>query len=73
MFVTTSTALGTSSIIFREWVYFVLALAVSVFTIVSLINTFRYHRKLVFELLPLSMNVFSMFMLTILHVLTKSF
>lgn len=52
---------------------FCLDLLIFIFTVYSIVNTYRMHKKRSFELFPLSINCIATFIITILQLLELSF
>lgn len=57
----------------REWAMFVVNILAFVFTFYSLVRTARYHGKVLFELLPLSINTVATLVLLFVKLFEKGY
>ena len=57
----------------REWICFVLNILVFVFTVLALIRSLKFHRKIKLEIVPLSFNLISTLVLLLLKLFEKGY
>lgn len=57
----------------REWAMFVVNLLAFAFCGLALFRTARFHKKCIFELVPLSINALATFMMLVLKLFEKGY